>query len=50
MVGAADGVYVPSTDLDLTHDKAHTDNTIRAIVRELARLHAAYQSKEISKQ
>ena len=49
MLGAADGVYVPSTDLDLTHDRVQTDDTIRAIVRELARLHAARQAGEIAK-
>ena len=50
MLGAANRVYVPSTDLDLAHYKAHTDDTIRAIVRELARLHAAYQARGIAKQ
>ena len=41
MSGAATGVYIPFTDLDLTLDKAHTDDNIRAIVRDIFRLHAA---------
>ena len=42
MSGAADGVYVPSTELDLHRHKTHTDDNTRGIMRELARLHAAY--------
>ena len=41
--------YIPSTSLELHLMTQHTDQSVRAVLAELAELHRAWRSKEVTK-